>query len=82
LHHYLLKAGVSHAGALGVLTLSAVVISALGLMMSRSDISGFASLVIFFICCAALVLLVVTAGRWARSLPRSFKTAEIVVSEK
>jgi UDP-GlcNAc:undecaprenyl-phosphate GlcNAc-1-phosphate transferase len=82
LHHYLLKAGVSHAGALGVLTLSAVVISALGLMISRSDISGFTSLGIFFICCAALVLLVVTAGRWARRLPRSFKTAEIVVSEK
>jgi UDP-GlcNAc:undecaprenyl-phosphate GlcNAc-1-phosphate transferase len=77
LHHYLLKAQISHAGALGVLTVAAVVMSVLGIVMIQfAGVSGITLLGIFLGCCGIVVTCVVSAERWAGYLPSAVLVVE------
>jgi UDP-GlcNAc:undecaprenyl-phosphate GlcNAc-1-phosphate transferase len=73
LHHYLLQAGVSHAGALCILTAVAVAVSILGLAMAKSAASGLVILGVFLLTCLLAVALIVNVGKWVNGLPAIFK---------
>jgi UDP-GlcNAc:undecaprenyl-phosphate GlcNAc-1-phosphate transferase len=73
LHHYLLKAGLSHSGALSILSLVAILISIFGLSVSLLSLTGLQLIGIFLLCCGSLVFCVSNADRWVSVLPRAFK---------
>jgi UDP-GlcNAc:undecaprenyl-phosphate GlcNAc-1-phosphate transferase len=75
LHHYLLKAGISHAGALSILTAVALAMSILGMLMVEANASGFVMLGLFLLCCAILVSIIVNVDKWAKWLPAAFMVA-------
>ena len=77
LHHYLLKAEMSHAAAFGVLTVAAVVISILGIVMIKfTGVSGSTLLGVFLGCCAMLVACMVFVEKWVSYLPRALLASE------
>jgi UDP-GlcNAc:undecaprenyl-phosphate GlcNAc-1-phosphate transferase len=69
LHHYLLKSGASHAGALSILAVCAVAMSCLGLALNKTDLPGFFSFGIFIIGCCAVVAGITQSHRWVIWLP-------------
>lgn len=72
LHHYLLKAGISHAGALSILVVAAVGMSGLGIVMAKyAGASGLALLGVFLGCSGIIVVCMVSASKWISFLPRS-----------
>jgi UDP-GlcNAc:undecaprenyl-phosphate/decaprenyl-phosphate GlcNAc-1-phosphate transferase len=77
LHHYLLKSGISHAGALSILVVAAIGMSGLGIILVKyAGASGLALLGVFLGCSGIIVSCVVSASKWLCFLPRSLLAPE------
>lgn len=75
LHHYLLKAGFSHAAALTFLAIAAVLLSMLGMVLVHLELPGILVISVFVVSSVVVVLCAVKSMVWVAWLPTSMRSS-------